>query len=73
MVTNLFKFISRSYYTDIKNRLDIDITLNSVLISFLNLSRLNYGIVQALAKEKLVHKLTEMVMVYILYLDIYIN
>ena len=65
MVTNLFKFITRSYYTDIKNRMDLDITLNSVLISFLNLSRLNYGIVQALAKEKLVHKLTDMVMVNI--------
>lgn len=63
MVTNLFKFISRSYYSDLKNRMDIEITLNSVLISFLNLSRLNYGIVQALAKEKLIHKLTEMIMV----------
>lgn len=63
MITNLFKFITRSYYSDIKNRIDIDITLNSVLITFLNLSRLNYAIVLALAKEKLIHKLTEMILV----------
>lgn len=62
MVSTLFSFISKNYYNDPRNKPDLELTLNSVLISFLNLSRLNYGLIQALAQEKLVYKLTDLIL-----------
>lgn len=65
MISTLFKFITKQYYTDPRNKPDMDLTLNSVLISFLNLTRMNYSLVQSLAHEKLIYKLTDLILVFL--------